>query len=153
MANCVISTTKSQNRILTWKTEDWKLSGQTTTYDFPLIELCQKNIALNQLIWPRPITFDKFSSYCSLMDGVLPVIYKNSQTQEIYKEAQAIFLSTHKRFPSGFVDKTRPNGLRCFSSEINSDPVIDFWSGMKWNQVARKWYDPLHTFFPHKCHL
>ena len=119
------------------------MSGQTTIFDLPLMELCENNIVLNQLIWPRPITFEKFRSYCSLMDGVIPIIYKNSQINEIYKEGQALFLSAYKKFPNGFIDKTRPSGIRCFAS-INSDPVIDFWSGMKWNQVARKWYSPFN---------
>ena len=42
LANCDISTTKSDRRILSWKTENWELSGQTTISDIHLKNLCLK---------------------------------------------------------------------------------------------------------------
>ena len=142
LANCDISTTKSQNRILTWKIDDWKLSGeQTTISDVPLTEFCQKNVALNQFIWPRKISFEKFSSYCNLIDGIPPLIYKDSQQTEVYNDIREVYLSINKTFPSSFLDKTRSEGIRCFSSKASS-ASIDFWLGMKWDQNERKWYSP-----------
>ena len=140
LANCDASTIKSQNHILTWKPEDWKLSGKTTIMDIPLTELCQKNIVSNHLIWPRAITFEKLSSYCSLVEGIPPLLYMNSQTTEVYKRVNEIFISVNKTSPDGFLDKTRTEGIRCFVSKTSS--AVDFWSGMKWNQIEQKWYSP-----------
>ena len=144
MANCDVETTKLQNHILTWKTENWKLSGQTTFSEIPLKDLCQNNIVSNQFIWPRAITFEKLSSYCSLIDGIPPLIYKSSQKTKVYNEVKEIFLSINKTSPSGFLDKTRREGIRCFASKTSSD--VDFWSGMKWNQTEGKWYSPFKPF-------
>ena len=144
LADCNIATTKTQNRILSWNANDWKLSGHTTISNLPLSEFCQKNIVSNQLIWPRAISFDKFSSYCGLMDGIPPVVYKNSLIKEIYNEVKDIFINVNTTSPSGFLDKTRKVGIRCFVSKTNSE--MDFWSGMKWNQVEGKWYSPFKPF-------
>ena len=144
LANCDILSTNSQSRILTWKTEDWKLSGQTSISDIPLNDLCQKNIVSNQLIWPRNINFEKFSSYCNLINGIPPLIYKNSQKKEVYNEVKEIFISVNKTFPSAFLDKTRKEGIRCFVSKTNSE--VYFWLGMKWNQIDGKWYSPFKPF-------
>ena len=140
LANCDISTTKSRNRILTWKTENWKLSGQTRIYDIPLKNLCLKNTLSNQFIWPKAITFEKFSSYCNLINGIPPLIYKNSQENEVYNEVRDIFVSMNKTFLSGFLDKTRREGIQCFVSKTSSN--LNFWLGMKWNYIERKWYSP-----------
>ena len=140
LANCEISTTRSQNRILTWKTEDWKLSGQTTISDIPLKNLCQKNTISNQFIWPRKISFNKFSSYCNLMDGILPLVNRESQKKEVYNEFKRIFTAMNKTFPSAFLDKTRSVGIRCFTSKTNFE--VDFWLGQKWDSIERKWYSP-----------
>ena len=142
MASCEISTTKSKNRILTWNIGDWKLSGhQTTISDVHVTELCQKNVALNQFIWPRPINFDKFSSYCNLIDGIPPLVYKDSLQIEVYNNIREVFFSLNKTFPSGFLDKTESDGIRCFASKASS-ASIDFWLGMKWNENEGKWYSP-----------
>ena len=142
IANCDASTTKSQNRTLTWKPKDWILSGQTKISDIPLKDLCQINIISNQLIWPRAISFDKFSSYCNLVNGIPPLVYKSSQKEEMYNNVKEIFVSTNKTFPSGFLDKTTDAGIRCFTSKTNSD--IGFWLGIKWNQNEGKWYSPFN---------
>ena len=140
MANCDVSTIKSQNRILTWKIEDWKLSGQTTISDIPLSELCQTNIVSNLLIWPRPIDLEKLGSYCSLVDGIPPLVYKSSQKKEVYNRFKEIFISVNKTFPSGFLDKSRREGITCFDSKTSSD--LAFWTGMKLNYTEAKWYSP-----------
>ena len=146
LANCDISTTKSHNRILSWKTEEWKLSGQTTISDIPLKELCQKNTLSNQFIWPRAITFEKFSSYCNLLNGIPPLVYKNSHMKEVYNEVREVFVSMNETFPSGFLDKTRDGGIRCFVSKTSSAD-LDFWLGIKWNHIERKWYSPFFKPF------
>ena len=153
LANCHVSTTKSQNRVLTWKPEEWKLSGKTTITDIPLTELCQTNIALNQMIWPNAITFEKLSSYCNLVEGIPPLLYMNSQTKEVYTRVKEIFLLVNKTNPDGFLDNTRRVGIRCFTSKTNSD--LDFWLGIKWNEVERKWYSPFKPSedFPFKAKL
>ena len=141
LANCDIATTKTDNLILSWKNfENWKVSGQTAIYDIPLKDLCHKNTLSNQFIWPRAITFDKLSSYCNLINGIPPLIYKNSQEIAVYNEVREIFVSMNKTFPSGFLDKTRREGIQCFLSKTNSD--VDFWLGMKWSHIERKWYSP-----------
>ena len=141
LANCDVSTTKSQNHILTWKTEDWKLSGQTTISDIPFKELCKENIISNQFIWPRATTFKQISHYCSLIDGVPPLVYKNAQIKEVYNEVRELFITVNKTMPSGFLDRTRKVEIRCFISKYNSH--LDYWSGMKWNKDEKKWYSPL----------
>ena len=140
LANCVVSTTKSQNRVLTWNADDWKPNGQATFENIPLKDLCQKNIILNQLIWPRAIDFETFSTYCNSLDAIPPVVFKNSQKDEVYEEAKSIFIAVNKTFPSSFLDKSRGEGIRCFVSKTDSD--IDFWLGMKWNQTKEEWYSP-----------
>ena len=144
LANCHKSSIKFQNLILAWKTEDWKLSGETTIYEIPLKELCQKNVVSNQFIWPRPIDFEKFSSYCNLIDGIPPLIYKSSKKKDEYDEVRDIYLTANKTFPSGFLDRTIPEGIRCFLSKTNSN--VHFWTGMKWNQIEEKWYSPFKPF-------
>ena len=144
LANCEISTTKSQNRILTWITKDWKLNGQTAISEIPLNDLCKDNIVSNKFIWPRSITFEKFSIYCNLIDGIPPLIYKASQKNQVYNEVKEIFLSVNKTSPSGFLDKTRREGIRCFVSKTDSN--VDFWIGMKWNDTEKKWYSPFKPF-------
>ena len=140
LSNCYVSTTKFQNRVLTWRVENWKLSGQTRFHEIPLKDLCQKNIISNQFIWPSAIDFDKFSSYCNLIDGIPPLVHKNSQKEEVYNKVKQIFLLVNKTFPSGFQDKRRTDGIRCFVSKTSSD--MNFWTGMKWNQIEGKWYSP-----------
>ena len=140
IANCGVSSTKSQNRILTWKMDAWKLNGQTTFEDIPLKQICQKNIVSNQFIWPRAIDFETFSRYCNAIDGIAPLVYKYSQWEKVYNDAKEVFVSVNKTFPSGFLDKTRPNGIRCFTSKTNSE--VYFWAGMKWNDVDENWFSP-----------
>ena len=145
LANCDISTTKSLNRILTWKTEDWTLRGQTTIYDIPLKELCHKNSLSNQFIWPRAINFEKFSSYCNVLNGIPPLIHKTLQEKEVYNEVKEIFVSMNKTFPSGFLDKTKREGIQCFLSKTSADVAV--WLGVKWNSIERKWYSPFFKPF------
>ena len=141
LANCVVSTTKSENRILTWIVDDWKINGQATSFnDIPLKELCKESIVSNILIWPRAIDFETFSTYCNAIDGIPPLVLMNSQKEEVYKEVKSIYVAVNKTFPSGFLDKTRAVGIRCFISKTNSD--ADFWIGMKWNSVEEKWFSP-----------
>ena len=145
LANCDIPTAKSQNHVMTWKTENWKLNGQTIISEIPLKELCQKNMISNHFIWPRSIDYDKLSSYCNLIDGIPPLVYKSSHKKEVYNEVKQIFLSVNKSFPSGFIDKTKTEGIRCFMSKTSSD--MDFWIGMKFNHIEGKWYSPFKPLF------
>ena len=104
------------------------------------MELCQTNIISNQLIWPRAIDFKKLGHYCSLLDGIPPLVYKSSQKKEVYNRYKEIFISANKTFPSGFLDKTRREGISCFASKTSSD--LAFWTGMKLNYSEAKWYSP-----------
>ena len=104
-----------------------------------------KNALSNQFIWPRAISFEKLSSYCNLINGFPPLIYKTSQEKDVYNEVREIFVSMNKTFPSGFLDKTRDEGIRCFNSKTSSD--LDFWLGMKWNHIEKKWFSPFFKPF------
>ena len=124
-------------------TEHWKLKGQTIISEIPLKDLCKNDIASNKFIWPRPITFEKFSSYCNLIDGIPPLIYKSSEKNKVYNEVKEIFLSVNKTSPNGFLDKTRKEGIRCFISKTDSN--VGFWIGMKWNHTEKNWYSPFKS--------
>ena len=70
LAKCEISTLRPQNRVVTWGSRTW--DAQNANFkDVPLEKMCEQNLVLNQLIWPRSITFHKFNSYCSAFNGKL----------------------------------------------------------------------------------
>ena len=68
LAKCEISTLRPQNRVITWGSRSW-VAQKANYKDVPLEKLCEENLILNQLIWPRGIDFYSFNSYCSTIDG------------------------------------------------------------------------------------
>ena len=73
LANCEISTLRPQNRVITWGSRSW-VAQKVNYNDVPLEKLCEQNLVLNNLIWPRAITFYNFNSYCSTIDGEYSLI-------------------------------------------------------------------------------
>ena len=145
LANCVITTTRSQNRVITWKIDDW-IPSQVTFVDIPLKEFCQNNIVSNQFIWGKAIDFETLSSYCNKIDGIPPLIYKNSQMTKVFKDTSDVLFAANETFPNSFLDNNIDTGIRCFSSKTK-EATVDFWSGMKWNLTSEKWYSPFKESF------
>ena len=144
LANCVISTTRPQSRVITWNIKDW-IPTQVKFVNIPLKELCQINTVSNQLIWARAIDFDTLTNYCNKVDGIPPLIYKNSEIDEVYNNTLNVFFSANKTFPNGFLDNDIGKGIRCFTSKTK-EATVDFWTGMKWNRDMGKWYSPFEPF-------
>ena len=151
LADCVVSTLKRENRVITWEQEPilenpfkpkvvdaWHLS-QVSFKDVSLKKFCSNNPISNQFIWPRAIDQAVFNSYCETMDGILPMT--NNKWQEVYNNILHVFQSVNDTFPSGFLDKTKGSGIRCFSETS----AIDFWMGMKRNPNNGKWYSPYNS--------
>ena len=139
LAECNISTLRPENRVVTWEDTPYWLPNHAVFKDVPIKHLCHKNPISNQFIWPRAIDQAVFNSYCETMDGILPMT--NNKWQEVYNDTLHVFQSVNDSFPSGFLDKTRETGIRCFS-EISA---IDFWMGMKRNPNNGKWYSPYNS--------
>ena len=133
LANCVTSTTRSQNRVVTWNIDDW-IPYQVTFVDIPLKDFCQMNKVSNQFIWASPIDFETLSSYCTRIDGIPPLIYKNSDMDNVYNNTLNVFFLANKTFPNGFLDN-ESKGIRCFTSN-NKEAVVDFWKPL----LLRPWF-------------
>ena len=71
LATCEVSSLRPQNRVIIWKSSAWKATGETNIKNVPLEELCEKNLIIDQFIWPRPIDFTTFNSLCKTMNGML----------------------------------------------------------------------------------
>ena len=71
LATCEVSSLRPQNRVITWKSSAWKATGETNIKNVPLEGLCEKNLIIDQFIWPREIAFNAFNSLCMTMNGVL----------------------------------------------------------------------------------
>ena len=71
LATCEVSSLRPQNRVITWKSSAWKAIGETNIKNVPLEGLCEKNLIIDQFIWPREIAFNTFNSLCMTMNGVL----------------------------------------------------------------------------------
>ena len=71
LATCEVSSLRLQNRVITWKSSAWKATGKTNIKNVPLEGLCEKNLIIDQFIWPREIAFNTFNSLCMTMNGVL----------------------------------------------------------------------------------
>ena len=71
LGTCEVSSLRPQNRVITWKSSAWKATGETNIKNVPLEGLCEKNLIIDQFIWPREIAFNTFNSLCMTMNGVL----------------------------------------------------------------------------------
>ena len=54
-----------------------------------------------------------------------------------YQEVLKVFKEFNETFPSGFVDKNRKSGRRCFTDD--GMQLIDFWMGIKRNAENGVW--------------
>ena len=157
LANCSASTIRPQNRVVTWEPEtrlqsfseskvaDAWLANNATILNISFEKLCQKNLILNQFIWPRAITYKDFTNYCKTMDAIPPIVYQTDQWEKQHNDVKDIFIAVNETFPSAFRDNTRPSGIRCFHRSLN----IDFWAGNEKNPDNGKWesaYDPTGDF-------
>ena len=68
IANCEIATVRPRNRVVTWGSNAWDVK-EVDFKEVEMKELCEQNLVLNQLIWPRAIDFNTFNSYCKAIDG------------------------------------------------------------------------------------
>ena len=68
IANCEIATVRPRNRVVTWGSNAWDVK-EVDFKEVEMKELCEQNLVLNQLIWPRAIDFNTFNSYCRAIDG------------------------------------------------------------------------------------
>ena len=75
LATCEVSSLRPQNRVITWKSGAWQATGNTDFKNVPLEKFCEKNLIIDQFIWPRAIDFDTFNSLCMTMDGMLFSIF------------------------------------------------------------------------------
>ena len=57
LANCILSTVRPQNRVVTWGTNKW-VATNVKIKDVPLKSFCEKNIISNYFIWPEEIDFE-----------------------------------------------------------------------------------------------
>ena len=71
LAPCEVSSLRPQNKLIAWKSSAWKAIGETNIRNVPLEGLCEKNLIIDQFIWPREIAFNTFNSLCMTMNGVL----------------------------------------------------------------------------------
>ena len=71
LAQCEIFSLKSQNRVVTWESEDdvW-IARQVNFIEVPIKNLCKPNLMIDNLVWPKAIDFQTFNSYCSTIDGM-----------------------------------------------------------------------------------
>ena len=71
LAQCEILSLKSQNRVVTWESEDdvW-IARQVNFIEVPIKNLCKPNLMIDNLVWPKAIDFQTFNSYCSTIDGM-----------------------------------------------------------------------------------
>ena len=72
LATCKIASLRPQNRVITWKSNAWQATKETDFKDIPIEKLCQKNLVLDQFIWPIAIDFDSFNNICRTIDGMFP---------------------------------------------------------------------------------
>lgn len=75
LAACEVSSLRPQNRVITWKSNTGRATRRITIKDVPLETLCEKNLVINQFIWPRAIDFNKFNSLCMTIDGTIYLPY------------------------------------------------------------------------------
>ena len=80
LATCEVSSLRPQNRVITWKSSAWKAIGKTHIKNVPLEELCEKNLIIDQFIWPREIDFTTFNSLCKTMNGMLSSLFSFNQS-------------------------------------------------------------------------
>ena len=75
LATCEVSSLRPQNRVITWKSSAWQATGRTDIKNIPLEKFCEKNLIIDQFIWPRAIDFNSFNSLCMTMDGRYIICY------------------------------------------------------------------------------
>ena len=157
IANCITSTLRPQNRVVTWEHEtilqsysqskigDAWFVNKANILSIPLENLCQKNIISNQFIWPRISTYVEFTNYCNTMNAIPPIIYQRDQWEKVHNDMLDVFNAVNETFPSAFRDNGRKSGIRCFSKTND----IDFWVGNERNPVNGDWkseFDPTGDF-------
>ena len=69
IATCKMASLRPQNRVITWKSNAWQATRETNFRDISIEKLCQKNLVLNQFIWPSRIDFYSFNNFCRTIDG------------------------------------------------------------------------------------
>ena len=170
LANCIASTLRPQNRVVTWEHETIlqsfsqskiknggfeKLSqskigdawfvNKATILSIPIEKLCQKNVISNQFIWPTITTYMEFTNYCNTMNAIPPIIYQNDQWEKVHNDVLDVFKAVNETFPSAFRDNGRASGIRCFTDTFD----IYFWVGNQRNPIKGDWkseFDPTGDF-------
>ena len=69
IATCKMASLRPQNQVITWKSNAWQATRETNFSDISIEKLCQKNLVLNQFIWPSRIDFYSFNNFCRTIDG------------------------------------------------------------------------------------
>ena len=77
LARCEVSTLKQNNLVISWDSTAW-LARKSNFKDILLKDLCNENVVTGKFIWPRYIDFNTFNTYCSTIDGLLPLPYSNN---------------------------------------------------------------------------
>ena len=70
LANCEVLSLRPQKRVITWDSDVW-LAKKTNFTDVSLEKLCERNLIMDQFVWPKAIDFTTFNSYCSTVNGKL----------------------------------------------------------------------------------
>ena len=84
IATCKMASLRPQNQVITWKSNAWQATKETNFRDISIEKLCQKNLVLNQFIWPSRIDFYSFNNFCRTIDGTLIVSINKSNYSEKY---------------------------------------------------------------------
>ena len=69
----------------------------------------------------------------------MPTVFTLDEWKSKYQQVLKVFKEFNETFPSGFVDKNKNSGIRCFTSGTGKMQGIDFWMGIKRNPDNGVW--------------
>ena len=69
----------------------------------------------------------------------MPTVFTVDEWKSKYQQELKVFKEFNETFPSGFVDKNKKSGIRCFTSGNGKMQGIDFWMGIKRNPDNGVW--------------
>ena len=71
--------------------------------------------------------------------GIIPTAFDEDEWKYKYQRVLEVFKEFNETFPSGFVDKNKKSGIRCFDGGTSKMKKVDFWMGITRNPENGVW--------------
>ena len=71
--------------------------------------------------------------------GIIPTAFDEDEWKYKYQRVLEVFKEFNETFPSGFVDKNKKSGIRCFAGGTDKMKTVDFWMGITRNPENGVW--------------